>query len=137
MSKDRQPSGHQSDLARKVAEKSARKLKSRRNASQKAWFGLGMMGLVGWSVAIPTLIGIFVGVWIDSTGKSRYSWTFMLLIAGIVIGCLNAWHWLSKEEKDLRDEEEQDTMEQGNKVETGEKMVEKEKDVNKEEKRHD
>ena len=131
MSKDKQPSGHQSDLARKVAEKSARKLKSRRNASQKAWFGLGMMGLVGWSVAVPTLIGVFVGVWIDSTGKSRYSWTFMLLIAGIVIGCLNAWHWLSKEEKDLRDEEEQDMVEQENKVETGEKKVEQEKDVNK------
>ena len=122
MSKDKPPSGHQSDLARKVAEKSERKLKSWRNDSKKAWFGLGMMGLVGWSVAVPTLVGIFVGVWIDSTGKSRYSWTFMLLIAGIVIGCMNAWHWLSKEEKDLRDEEEQETVEQGEKVETEEKV---------------
>lgn len=137
MSNDKQPSGRQSDLARKVAEKSARKLKSRRNASQKAWFGLGMMGLVGWSVAVPTLIGVFVGIWIDSTGKSRYSWTFMLLVAGIVIGCLNAWHWLSKEEKDLRDEEEQDRMEQEESVEPEGKKVEKEKDVNKEETRHD
>jgi len=137
MSNDKQPSGRQSDLARKVAEKSARKLKSRRNASQKAWFGLGMMGLVGWSVAVPTLIGVFVGIWIDSTGKSRYSWTFMLLVAGIIIGCLNAWHWLSKEEKDLRDEEEQDRMEQEESVEPEGKKVEKEKDVNKEETRHD
>ncbi|MDW7658311.1 MAG: AtpZ/AtpI family protein [Bacillota bacterium] len=137
MSKDKQPSGHQSDLARKVAEKSARKLKSQRNASKKAWFGLGMMGLVGWSVAIPTLIGIFVGVWIDSTGNSRYSWTFMLLIAGIVIGCLNAWHWLNKEEKDLRDEEEQDRLEQEESVDPKGAKVEKEKDVNKKETGHD
>ena len=126
MSKDKRPSGYPSDLARKVAEKSERKLKSRRDASKKAWFGLGMMGLVGWSVAVPTLIGIFVGVWIDSTGKSRYSWTFMLLIAGIVIGCMNAWHWLSKEEKDLRDEEEQDITEQGGEMETEEKTKKKE-----------
>ncbi len=126
MSKDKQPSGHQSDLARKVAEKSERKLKSRRNDSKKVWFGLGMMGLVGWSVAVPTLIGIFVGVWIDSTGKSRYSWTFMLLVAGIVIGCLNAWHWLNKEATDLRDEEEQETVEQGDKLETEEKVKNKE-----------
>jgi len=111
MSKDKQPSGQQSDLAGKVAKKSERKLKSRRNASNKAWFGLGMMGLVGWSVAVPTLIGIFVGVWIDSTGKSRYSWTFMLLIAGIVIGCLNVWYWLRKEEKDMRDDDEQEIEE--------------------------
>jgi ATP synthase protein I len=126
MIKDKQPSEHQADLARKVAEKAERKLKSQRNASKKAWFGLGMMGLVGWSVAVPTLIGIFVGVWIDSTGKSRYSWTFMLLVAGIVIGCLNAWHWLSKEGKELRDEEEQDITEQGDKVKTEEKVKKKE-----------
>ena len=120
MSAGKQPSEHQSELARKVAEKSARKLKSRRNESKKVWFGLGMMGLVGWSVAVPTLIGIFVGVWIDSAGKSRYSWTFMLLIAGIVVGCLNAWHWLSKEEKELGDEEEEDITEQGEAVKTKE-----------------
>ena len=126
MSKDKQPSGHHSDLAGKVAEKSERKLKSQQNASKKAWFGLGMMGLVGWSVTVPTLIGIFVGVWIDSTGKSRYSWTFMLLVAGIIIGCMNAWHWLSKEEKELRDEQEQDITEQEAKVETDEKIEQKE-----------
>ncbi len=43
------------------------------------WFGLGMFGVAGWSVAIPALIGIFVGVWIDMTWKSPYSWTLMLL----------------------------------------------------------
>jgi ATP synthase protein I len=31
-----------------------------------------------------------------------------LLIAGLVIGCLNAWHWVDKEDKEMRDEQEND-----------------------------
>jgi predicted F0F1-ATPase subunit len=30
------------------------------------WFGLGMMGLIGWSVAVPTLLGAALGLWLDS-----------------------------------------------------------------------
>jgi ATP synthase protein I len=59
-----------------------------------------MFGLVGWSVAIPTLIGIAVGVWIDRTHSGPYSWTLMLLFAGVVVGCLNAWYWVKKESKE-------------------------------------
>jgi ATP synthase protein I len=60
------------------------------------WFGLGTFGLVGWSVAIPTLIGIGLGVWIDSRWPSRFSWTLMFLFAGVVVGCFNAWYWVQQ-----------------------------------------
>jgi ATP synthase protein I len=40
-------------FAEQVGAKAVRKLKARRNPSQ-VWFGLGMMGLIGWSVVIPT-----------------------------------------------------------------------------------
>ena len=46
-----------SAFSRAVAAKAARKLKARRNPAQGVWFGLGMMGLGGWSVAVPTLLG--------------------------------------------------------------------------------
>ena len=55
-----------------------------------------MFGIVGWSVAIPTLIGVAIGVWIDRNWPSQFSWTLMLLIAGVMIGCLNAWYWVRK-----------------------------------------
>lgn len=107
MSKPTQPDKQQSDFARKVGEKSNRRIKARRNEGKKTWFGLGMMGLVGWSVAVPTLIGIFLGIWIDSTGSRRFSWTLMLLIGGIALGCINVWYWLRKEEHDLAEDEKQ------------------------------
>jgi ATP synthase protein I len=96
--------GH--SLAREVGAKAARKLRARRSAGQVVWFGLGMMGLVGWSVSIPTLLGAALGIWLDRHYPGRHPWTLALLMAGLVIGCLNAWHWVAKEDKAMRDEQE-------------------------------
>lgn len=97
---------HTADMASKIGAKSARKLKARRLAGKKTWFGLGMMGLVGWSITVPTLIGLLVGIWIDSTVETRYAWTLMLMVSGLVIGCLNVWYWLNKEAREIEDDEE-------------------------------
>jgi ATP synthase protein I len=84
---------------REVETKETRKIRARREREQnrRVWFGLGMFGLVGWSVAIPTLIGVALGVWLDMTFPSRFSWTLMLMFIGVILGCLNAWHWVKKE----------------------------------------
>jgi ATP synthase protein I len=95
-------------FARQVGAKAARKLKARRNATQGVWFGLGMMGLIGWSVAIPTLLGAALGLWLDRRYPGGHSWTLALLVAGLAIGCLNAWHWVAKEDKAMQDDQEDD-----------------------------
>ena len=92
------------ELCEKVKAKEARKMRARLQRDRSVWFGLGMFGLVGWSVAIPTLIGIALGVWIDLKSSSRYSWTLMLLIIGIGLGCLNAWFWVTRERKAIEEE---------------------------------
>ncbi len=89
-----------------VEAKAARKLKAQRHTTQGVWFGLGMMGLVGWSVAIPTLFGAALGLWLDKRYPGGRSWTLALLVAGLAVGCWNAWHWVSKEDKAMREEEE-------------------------------
>ena len=81
---------------RQIASKSDRKLKARREA-KNIWVGLRMFGMVGWSVAIPSLLGIALGVWIDTHIQSKYSWTLMLLVIGVALGCFNAWYWINKE----------------------------------------
>ena len=93
-------------LAGQIGAKSARKLKARRHAGQGVWFGLGMMGLIGWSVAVPTLLGAALGIWLDKHHPGKHAWTLALLVAGLVIGCLNAWHWVAKEDKAMREEQE-------------------------------
>ena len=95
-------------FAGQVGAKATRKLKARRNPKPGVWFGLGMMGLIGWSVAIPTLLGAALGLWLDRRFPGGRSWTLALLVAGLMIGCLNAWFWVSKEDKAMREEPEDD-----------------------------
>ena len=92
-------------LAEQIGAKAARKLKARKS-TQGVWFGLGMMGLVGWSVVVPTLLGAALGIWLDKHHPGKHAWTLALLVAGLAIGCLNAWFWVAKEEKAMRDEPE-------------------------------
>jgi len=85
------------ELGKQVQAKETRKIKARSERDRRIWFGLGMFGLVGWSVAIPTLIGIAVGIWLDMKWPSRFSWTLMLLFIGAALGCMNAWYWVKRE----------------------------------------
>lgn len=88
------------DLGRTVGRRARRKQKARAEGRRPAWFGLGMFGLVGWSVAIPTLIGIAIGLWADRRWPGEVSWTLTLLIIGAALGCLNAWYWIKQESED-------------------------------------
>jgi ATP synthase protein I len=88
------------DLEREVSAREERKIKARQEQHRTVWFGLGMFGLVGWSVAVPALIGVAVGLWIDDRWPSRFSWTLMLLVLGMALGCLNAWKWISRESQE-------------------------------------
>lgn len=92
------------NLAHQVGAKAARKLKARRHAPPGVWFGLGMMGLIGWSVVVPTLLGAALGAWLDRHYGGRHSWTLALLMVGLAIGCLNAWQWVAKEDRAMRQE---------------------------------
>jgi len=93
-------------LASQVGAKAARKLRARRHVTSDIWFGLGMMGLIGWSVVAPTLLGAALGLWLDNKHSGKHSWTLALLVVGLVLGCMNAWHWVSKEDKAMREEQE-------------------------------
>ena len=95
-----------STLARQVGAKAARRLKAQRHTARTIWFGLGMMGLIGWSVVVPTLLGAALGIWLDKHYPGPHSWTLTLLFIGLIIGCVNAWHWVAKEDKEIRAEQE-------------------------------
>jgi ATP synthase protein I len=88
-----------------IGAKATRKLKAR-HSTQGVWFGLGMMGLIGWSVVVPTLLGAAIGLWLDKHHPGTHAWTLALLVAGLSLGCLNAWRWVANEEKAMRDEQE-------------------------------
>lgn len=99
-----EPPNPREQLETELARKARRKLRARSEGDRGIWFGLGMMGLVGWSVAIPTVLGIALGVWLDArTDAARdISWTITCLVVGVFLGCLNAWFWIQREMEDGR-----------------------------------
>ena len=92
------------DWADRVDASAQRKQVARRDGSPGVWFGLGTMGLVGWSVVVPTLIGAALGVWLDQRHAGVHSWTLALLVAGLCLGCLNAWHWVAQQDRAMHGE---------------------------------
>lgn len=87
-------------LAKEVGSKEVRKLKARRERRYDALSkGLRMTGLVGWTVAVPTLIGVAIGKWLDKVLPAKFSWTLTLLLTGLILGCFHAWYWLKRESK--------------------------------------
>jgi ATP synthase protein I len=89
--------GNGNIFSQRVAEKEVQKLKALKEKKESAWMGLGMFGMVGWSVAVPTLLGVALGIWLDKTYPQSFSWTLTGLILGLIAGCVIAWNWVIKE----------------------------------------
>ena len=88
-----------------IEAKVKRKIISRSRGVPGVWLGLGMMGLIGWSIVVPTLLGAAIGHWLDRRHVGDHSWTLALLMAGLTLGCFNAWHWVDKEDRAMREDQ--------------------------------
>jgi len=89
-----------------IVSKEKRKLRSRKRSGHNPLTGLGMFGLIGWSVAVPVLLGVMAGLALDKGHHGGRSWTLTLLIAGLMLGCWNAWYWVQKESDKINKENE-------------------------------
>lgn len=87
------------ELLEKIKKESEKKIKAREEGDQ-VMFGLGLFGIVGWSIAIPTVIGIAIGVFLDKKFNQSFSWTLTLLFAGVILGSFNAWRWIKEKTED-------------------------------------
>ena len=58
---------------------------------------LAMIGALGWTIVVPTLIGMFAGRWFDRTFEAGVFWTLSLLTAGLALGCALAWRRIHSE----------------------------------------
>ncbi len=96
------PKKPHSEFSRRVGMKEQQKLKAQQESVRTVWSGLAMFGMIGWSVVVPTLIGVALGRWLDQAYPMDFSWTLILLEAGLILGCINAWHWIAAEEKKIR-----------------------------------
>ena len=84
-----------SRFGRAINRQAARKLKAQRSNAPVTWSGFATFGVIGWSIAAPMLLGALLGGWIDRHHAGIHSWTLALLVAGLLLGCANAWYWIA------------------------------------------
>jgi len=92
-----------SNFLDEVDNKERQMLYARNEEKRSEWRGFGTFGMVGWSVAVPTVFGAVLGVWLDKDYPQTFSWTLTLLIGGLFVGCALAWQWIDKENKSMHE----------------------------------
>jgi len=70
----------------------------RREKGQSFWRYVGLIGTVGWSIVVPMVLGALLGLWLDRRFQSGSTWTLCLLLLGLLIGCVNVWRLITREQ---------------------------------------
>lgn len=73
-----------------------RRARAQRESSRSIGQDLALVGVIGWTLVIPTLLGIYAGRALDKRLGSGVFWTLGLLVAGVVVGCVLAWQRLNR-----------------------------------------
>lgn len=76
---------------REGATRRARTMKAARSARARFWAGLGLVGSVGWMIALPTVGGALLGRELDQRLDTRLTFTLGLLLAGLALGAYTVW----------------------------------------------
>jgi len=91
------------DAIKQVRKKAEQMQKTRRRGAYSPLHGFSAFGVIGWSVAIPTVLGVIIGKWLNSGAPQPFSWVLALMLGGLLIGIIVAWEWIAKNQ-DKNDE---------------------------------
>jgi len=58
---------------------------------------LGQIGVLGWTVVGPTLLGLILGRWLDHRMASGIFFSAPLLMLGAGLGLWFAWKWMHRQ----------------------------------------
>lgn len=92
----RDPSPLPNRLEESVRRHRERRERAQRDSRRSIGQDLAQIGVIGWTVVAPALLGILAGRWLDRRLASGIFWTLGLLVAGIALGCLLAWQRLMR-----------------------------------------
>jgi ATP synthase protein I len=58
---------------------------------------VGQIGVLGWIIVLPILIGMFVGRWLDHKFGTGIFWSGPFLVLGVAVGGYSAWKWMHRQ----------------------------------------
>ena len=90
---DREPDDPLAEAARLRAQRRHRWLAE---GEQSVARRLAQIGVLGWIIVFPMLVGMFAGRWLDRSLHSGLTWTGALLVVGLALGCWSGWRWVNR-----------------------------------------
>ncbi len=58
---------------------------------------LGQIGVLGWAIVAPILLGVVLGRWLDWALKTGIFFTAPLIMLGAAAGLWTAWRWMHRQ----------------------------------------
>ena len=88
---------NQEKLSEAVKTRQERLERWQREGERSIGQNLAMIGVLGWTIVLPTLLGLFTGRWLDRQFNMGIFWTLGLLVVGLTAGCMLAWRRMHSE----------------------------------------
>ena len=60
------------------------------------WQNMSMIGALGWLIVVPTLLGVLIGRWLDTTFDTGIFFSGACIFLGVSFGCYLAWQRMNK-----------------------------------------
>ena len=86
--------GERDPLVERVRRHEERDRRRQREGEPSVARRLAQIGVLGWIIVTPMLIGVFAGRWLDQRFGSGLFCTAPLLMIGLALGCWSAWKWM-------------------------------------------
>lgn len=85
---------HRDRMAEAAREASQRADEGRSDPEPSLGTRLGQIGVLGWTMILPTLLGVFAGRWLDRTFGTGIFFSAPLLMLGAALGFWFSWRWM-------------------------------------------
>lgn len=85
------------ELEHAVRKRRERRKQSESDGERSLGRNFAVMGMLGWTIVVPTLLGLFAGRWLDQRYDTGIQFTAGLLVLGVAVGCYLAWRRIQRE----------------------------------------
>lgn len=96
MSGEARPEAGEDSLLRETRLRSRRQRAAAEAGEPSLGRRLAQIGVLGWMIVTPTLLGVLLGRWLDRLLGAGLQWTGALLTIGLAFGSWSAWKWMNK-----------------------------------------
>lgn len=94
---DNKPDEDHKEMEEAISLRKERRTLWEREGERPIWKNMSMIGALGWLIVVPTLIGVFVGRWLDDKLATGITVTGALTFLGACLGFYLAWKRMNQE----------------------------------------